>query len=90
MMCSGQRYTERHGQRDEKHGAHANSNDKFRAGGENEGEKKKRERVFTTDGRTVGWMRKRDEEEVERERERDLIFSSVIQSSEVLLLPLRL
>lgn len=24
MMCSGQRYTERHGQRDEKHGAHAN------------------------------------------------------------------
>lgn len=35
-------------------------------------------------------MRKRDEEEVEVERERDLIFSSVIQSSEVLLLPLRL
>lgn len=50
----------------------------------NEG--KKRGRVFITDGRTVGWMRKIEEEE----RERDLIFSSVIQSSEVLPLPLRL
>lgn len=50
----------------------------------NEG--KKRGRVFITDGRTVGWMRKKEEEE----RERDLIFSSVIQSSEVLALPLRL
>lgn len=50
----------------------------------NEG--KKRGRVFITDGRTVGWKRKKEEEE----RERDLIFSSVIQSSEVLALPLRL
>lgn len=52
----------------------------------NEG--KKRGRVFITDGRTVGWMRKNEEED--RKRERDLIFSSVIQSSEVLPLPLRL
>lgn len=49
----------------------------------NEG--KKSGRVFITDGRTVGWKRKEQEE-----RERDLIFSSVIQSSEVLALPLRL
>lgn len=56
----------------------------MRGGGVNEG--KKRGRVFITDGRTVGWMRKKEEEE----RERDLIFSSVIQSSEVLALPLRL
>ncbi len=50
----------------------------------NEG--KKRGRVFITDERTVGWMKKIEEEEGER----DLIFSSVIQSSEVLPLPLRL
>lgn len=42
--------------------------------------------MFITDGRAVGWMRKKEEEG----RERDLIFSSVIQSSEVLALPLRL
>lgn len=42
--------------------------------------------MFITDGRAVGWMRKKEEEG----RERDLIFSSVIQSSEVLPLPLRL
>lgn len=39
-----------------------------------------------TDGRTVGWMMRKEGED----RDRDLIFSSVIQSSEVLPLPLRL
>lgn len=41
---------------------------------------KKRGGVSVTDGETVGWMRK----------ETDLIFSSVTQSSEVLLEPARL
>lgn len=36
--------------------------------------------MSVTDGETVGWMRK----------ETDLIFSSVTQSSEVLLVPARL
>lgn len=40
MMCSRRRYNARHGQRDEKHSYKQESNDKFRAGGENEGKKK--------------------------------------------------
>lgn len=38
----------------------------MRGGGVNEG--KKRGRVFITDGRTVGWMRKNEEEDRKRER----------------------